>query len=71
MYEPVACNDHVLLRPPEEGAEQRDDVPPDPVRTALYDSRIGGAQVGLGQFEAKHLMTLALANAGRLGKYGA
>ncbi len=30
-------------------------------------SRIGG----LGQFEAKHLMTLALANAGRLGKFGA
>ena len=28
-------------------------------------------QGGLGQFEAKHLMTLALANAGRLGKYGA
>jgi 2,3-bisphosphoglycerate-independent phosphoglycerate mutase len=26
---------------------------------------------GLGQFEAKHLMTLALANADRLGKYGA
>ena len=26
---------------------------------------------GLGQFEAKHLMTLALANAARLGKYGA
>ena len=26
---------------------------------------------GLGQFEAKHLMSLALANAGRLGKYGA
>jgi 2,3-bisphosphoglycerate-independent phosphoglycerate mutase len=26
---------------------------------------------GLGQFEAKHLMLLALANAGRLGKYGA
>ena len=26
---------------------------------------------GLGHFEAKHLMTLALANAGRLGKYGA
>ena len=26
---------------------------------------------GLGQFEAKHLMTLALANAGRLNKYGA
>jgi 2,3-bisphosphoglycerate-independent phosphoglycerate mutase len=26
---------------------------------------------GLAQFEAKHLMTLALANAGRLGKYGA
>jgi 2,3-bisphosphoglycerate-independent phosphoglycerate mutase len=26
---------------------------------------------GLGQFEAKHLMTLALANAGRLAKYGA
>ncbi|MCH7631536.1 MAG: phosphoglycerate mutase, partial [Proteobacteria bacterium] len=31
------------------------------------DSVLGG----LGQFEAKHLMTLALANAGRLGKYGA
>jgi 2,3-bisphosphoglycerate-independent phosphoglycerate mutase len=26
---------------------------------------------GLGHFQAKHLMTLALANAGRLGKYGA
>jgi 2,3-bisphosphoglycerate-independent phosphoglycerate mutase len=26
---------------------------------------------GLGQFEAKYLMTLALANASRLGKYGA
>lgn len=26
---------------------------------------------GLGQFEAKHLMTLALAHAGRLGKFGA
>ena len=26
---------------------------------------------GLGQIEAKHLMTLALAHAGRLGKYGA
>ena len=26
---------------------------------------------GLGQFEAKHLMTLALANAGRLGEFGA
>lgn len=31
------------------------------------NARLGG----LGQFEAKHLMTLALANAGRLGKYGA
>jgi len=28
-------------------------------------------QGGLGQFEAVHLMTLALSNAGRLGKYGA
>ena len=26
---------------------------------------------GLGQFEAKHLMLLAMALAGRLGKYGA
>ena len=26
---------------------------------------------GLGQFQAKHLMLLAMANAGRLGKYGA
>jgi hypothetical protein len=26
---------------------------------------------GLGQFKAKHLMTLALANAGRLAKHGA
>ena len=26
---------------------------------------------GLGQFEAKHLMTLAMAHAGRLGKFGA
>ena len=30
-----------------------------------------GAHGGLGQFEAKYLMTLALANAGRLAKYGA
>jgi len=29
------------------------------------------ARGGLGQFKAKYLMTLALANAGRLGKYGA
>lgn len=37
--------------------------------TAFNEStaRLGG----LGQFEARHLMTLALANAGRLGKYGA
>jgi len=28
-------------------------------------------QGGLGQFEAKHLMLLAMAHAGRLGKYGA
>jgi 2,3-bisphosphoglycerate-independent phosphoglycerate mutase len=26
---------------------------------------------GLGQFQAMHLMTLAMAHAGRLGKYGA
>ncbi len=26
---------------------------------------------GLGQFEAKYLMPMALAHAGRLGKYGA
>jgi len=26
---------------------------------------------GLGRFEAKHLMTLAMAHAGRLGKFGA
>jgi 2,3-bisphosphoglycerate-independent phosphoglycerate mutase len=26
---------------------------------------------GLGQFEAKYLMSLAMAHAGRLGKYGA
>jgi 2,3-bisphosphoglycerate-independent phosphoglycerate mutase len=26
---------------------------------------------GLGQFAAKHLMLLAMAHAGRLGKYGA
>jgi 2,3-bisphosphoglycerate-independent phosphoglycerate mutase len=26
---------------------------------------------GLGQFPAMHLMTLAMAHAGRLGKYGA
>lgn len=53
-----------------------------PVPTLLVakDCRTDGVQTfgeseclrgGLGQFEAKHLMTLALANAGRLGKYGA
>jgi 2,3-bisphosphoglycerate-independent phosphoglycerate mutase len=37
--------------------------------TAFNESsaRLGG----LGQFEARHLMTMALANAGRLEKYGA
>jgi 2,3-bisphosphoglycerate-independent phosphoglycerate mutase len=30
-----------------------------------------GLHGGLGQFEAKYLMPLALANAGRLGKFGA
>lgn len=53
-----------------------------PVPTLLVSSccRTDGCQTfseresirgGLGHFEAKHLMTLALANAGRLGKYGA
>lgn len=41
---------------------------PDP-HTAFNDSTcISG---GLGQFEAKYLMPLALSNAGRMGKYGA
>ena len=30
-----------------------------------------GERGGLGHFEAKHLMTLAMAHAGRLAKYGA
>src|SRR5262249_31566110 len=37
-------------------------------------TEFGGSQClhgGLGQFEAKHLMSLAMAHAGRLGKYGA
>lgn len=53
-----------------------------PVPTLLVSSccRTDGSQAfseresirgGLGHFEAMHLMTLALANAGRLGKYGA
>ena len=41
---------------------------PDPHRSFGENTSITG---GLGQFEAKYLMTLALANAGRLGKYGA
>lgn len=41
---------------------------PDGLQSFGESSSIRG---GLGQFEAKHLMTLALANAGRLGKYGA
>ncbi|MBX7074116.1 MAG: 2,3-bisphosphoglycerate-independent phosphoglycerate mutase [Pirellulales bacterium] len=53
-----------------------------PVPTILYskECRSDGCQTfgesdclrgGLGQFEAKYLMLLALANAGRLGKFGA
>ena len=38
---------------------------------AFAGSLIGHVRGGLGQFEAKYLMTLALANAGRLAKYGA
>jgi 2,3-bisphosphoglycerate-independent phosphoglycerate mutase len=41
---------------------------PDPHKTFNETTCITG---GLGHFEAKHLMTLALANAGRLGKFGA
>jgi 2,3-bisphosphoglycerate-independent phosphoglycerate mutase len=41
---------------------------PDGLTEFTESSCISG---GLGQFKAKHLMTLALANAGRLGKYGA
>jgi 2,3-bisphosphoglycerate-independent phosphoglycerate mutase len=41
---------------------------PDPCQRLTETDCIRG---GLGQFEAKHLMTLALANARRLGKYGA
>ena len=41
---------------------------PDPHQTFGEDTCITG---GLGHFEAKYLMTLALANAGRMGKYGA
>ena len=41
---------------------------PDPVAEFGESQCLHG---GLGQFQAKHLMTLALAHAGRLGKYGA
>lgn len=41
---------------------------PDPCRRLTERDCLHG---GLGQFEAKYLMALALANAGRLGKYGA
>jgi len=41
---------------------------PDPHQTFNESTCITG---GLGHFEAQYLMTLALANAGRLGKYGA
>ena len=37
----------------------------------LYGGESESLRGGLGQFEAKYLMPLALANAGRLGKYGA
>jgi 2,3-bisphosphoglycerate-independent phosphoglycerate mutase len=41
---------------------------PDPHKAFNETTCITG---GLGHFHAKHLMTLALANAGRLGKFGA
>jgi 2,3-bisphosphoglycerate-independent phosphoglycerate mutase len=41
---------------------------PDPCRTFTESAAIMG---GLGQFEAKYLMLIALAHAGRLAKYGA
>ncbi len=41
---------------------------PDPCREFSETECLRG---GLGQFEAKYLMSLALANAGRLGKFGA
>jgi 2,3-bisphosphoglycerate-independent phosphoglycerate mutase len=53
---------------------------PVPTLLAAKNCRTDGCQTfgeseclrgGLGQFKAKYLMTLALANAGRLTKYGA
>ena len=53
---------------------------PVPVALAADTCRVDGATTfgetqclggGLGRFEAKHLMTLALAHAGRLAKFGA
>lgn len=41
---------------------------PDPCQTFGEAQCLSG---GLGQFEARHLMTLAMANAGRIGKFGA
>ena len=41
---------------------------PDPHKTFSETTCITG---GLGQFEAKYLMALALSNAGRMGKFGA
>lgn len=41
---------------------------PDPAKSFSESTCITG---GLGHFEAKHLMTLALSNAGRMGKFGA
>jgi 2,3-bisphosphoglycerate-independent phosphoglycerate mutase len=43
----------------------------DPPRADLAFSEKDSLRGGLGQFEAKYLMSLAMANAGRLGKYGA
>jgi 2,3-bisphosphoglycerate-independent phosphoglycerate mutase len=43
---------------------------PVPTLLSAENCRTDGCQK-FGQFEAKYLMTLALANAGRLGKYGA
>ena len=41
------------------------------VRGCEHDRGPVCVRAGVGQFEAKYLMSLALANAGRLGKYGA
>ena len=79
-YRRCVARDVATRRAPSEGLKPGHHGDPSDDAKSTHDCRSDECEAftereclrgGLGQFEAKYLMPLALANAGRLGKYGA